>query len=113
MSRLFDELRRFIVDGQELAPVPESDAPSISPMEMILLEVITEYPGAVGSLIEKTSGVKRGSVYVMLGRLEDKGLLSSSTANGCRQYRITPLGQRLYRAELVCRAARALAVAPG
>jgi len=110
MTHLLDELRRFIEEHQTTSgPLPESTAPSISPVEMLILDAIIDHPGAVGSLIVNKSGAARSGVYVMLNRLEDKGLISSSTENGCRQYYATALGQRLYRAELVCRAARMIA----
>jgi len=39
--------------------------------------------------------VKRGGVYVTLGRMEQKGLVVSSTGQGGRRlYRLTALGER-------------------
>ncbi len=39
--------------------------------------------------------LKRGGIYVTLGRMEDKGLVTSATGDGGRrQYKPTALGER-------------------
>ncbi len=55
-------------------------------------------------LVEKSGGkLKRGTVYVLLGRLENKGLIEGRTVvEGSdiprKVYRTTGLGQRVFRA---------------
>jgi DNA-binding PadR family transcriptional regulator len=46
--------------------------------------------------------LKRGGIYVTLGRMEDKGLVSSAAGeSGRRLYRATPLGERALMAAKV------------
>jgi DNA-binding PadR family transcriptional regulator len=54
-------------------------------------------------LVEASGGrLKRGGIYVTLGRMEDKGLVTSSTADGGRRlYRVTALGERAWLAAQV------------
>lgn len=84
--------------------------PTVSRKEALILDLLA----LVGSgemygleLVEASDGqLKRGTVYVTLGRMEDKGYLVSSQevkppgAIGLprRMYRLTPLGKRARQA---------------
>ena len=79
-----------------------------SKKEVLILELlVSEGPMYGLQLVERSSGaLKRGTVYVTLGRLESKGFVESEQepphpgAIGLprRIYRPTPLGERLLRA---------------
>jgi DNA-binding PadR family transcriptional regulator len=83
-------------------------APTLPPTERLILELLAESGPAFGlRLVELSNGrLKRGTVYVTLGRMEAKGFLSSQQeelprgAIGLprRQYQPTPLGLRALRA---------------
>jgi len=82
--------------------------PSLPPRERLILELLVSGGPTFGlSLVGRSRGVlKRGTVYVTLGRLENKGLVTSEQepphpgAIGLprRIYRITGLGERVLRA---------------
>ena len=74
---------------------------------LILGLLITTGPTHGLRLVNDSDGsLKRGTVYVTLGRMENKGLIASEQeplhpgAIGLprRMYRATPLGERVYRA---------------
>jgi PadR family transcriptional regulator len=78
-----------------------------SPKEVAALELLLSGREMYGlQMVEASEGnLRRGTVYVLLGRMEDQGLISSrpveSRGTGGlprRLYRITGLGQRAYRA---------------
>jgi DNA-binding PadR family transcriptional regulator len=81
---------------------------TLPPRERLILELLVSGGPTFGlALVERSGGVlKRGTVYVTLGRLENKGLVESEqeplppTAIGLprRVYRITGLGERVLRA---------------
>ena len=85
-----------------------STTPTLPPKEKLILELLlSEGPSFGLALVERSSGaLKRGTVYVTLGRLENKGLISSEqepTHPGAiglprRIYRVTGLGERVLRA---------------
>jgi DNA-binding MarR family transcriptional regulator len=111
-SRLLHDIRYVLKDEEDDARFPSEDSePTISNTEMRILDCLEPQPGAVGAKICREALVTRGSTYVLLDRLTNKGLITSTTENGARQYSVTPLGRRLYRAELTARAARAMALA--
>ena len=76
--------------------------------ELLILELlVSEGPMYGLQLIERSDGsLKRGTVYVTLGRMESKGFIASEPeprnprAIGLprRIYRPTPLGERMLRA---------------
>src|SRR6266852_8426452 len=75
--------------------------------ELILDLLVSEGPMFGLALVERSGGaLKRGTVYVTLGRMEAKGLVESeqeSVPSGGiglprRIYRPTPLGERMLRA---------------
>jgi PadR family transcriptional regulator PadR len=92
--------------------------PTLSAKERVILELLSNAPGKFGlQLVEESGGrLKRGTVYVTLGRMEAKGYLESEQepqppgAIGLprRLYRPTGLGLRVLRAWTVL--ARELAV---
>src|SRR5437868_1491195 len=71
-------------------------------MEMLVASHGKEMYGL--ELVDKSGGkLKRGTVYVLLGRLEKKGLIEGRTeVEGAeiprRVYRLTGLGRRVYEA---------------
>ena len=80
---------------------------TLSPKELLVLELLGEQD-AYGLQLVATSGgrLKRGTVYVTLGRMEEKGYITSklaaapSGAGGLprRIYAATPLGHRMLAA---------------
>jgi DNA-binding PadR family transcriptional regulator len=80
----------------------------LPPKERLILELLIATGPMFGlQLVERSGGaLKRGTVYVTLGRMEAKGLLASEQeppvpgAIGLprRLYRPTPLGERMLHA---------------
>ena len=99
-----------------------SRLPTLSAKERVILELLSNAPGKFGlQLVEESGGrLKRGTVYVTLGRMEAKGYLESEQepqprgAIGLprRLYRPTGLGLRVLRAWTVLARELALAVRP-
>ena len=85
-----------------------STTPTLPPKERLILELLVAQGPLFGlALVERSGGaIKRGTVYVTLGRLENKGLIRSEQepahpgAIGLprRIYRVTGLGERVLRA---------------
>ena|SRR5258708_1643842 len=87
------------------------DIPRLSPTEFVIMNLLVSARGEMYGLeLVKESGdkLKRGTIYVTLGRLEDKGYISSrreagdSDAPGQRSprrlYKPTGLGQKVFQA---------------
>jgi DNA-binding PadR family transcriptional regulator len=82
--------------------------PTLPAKERLILEMLSSTGPMFGlQLVEQSNGaLKRGTVYVTLGRMEAKGLVESEQepqppgAIGLprRIYRPTPLGERMLRA---------------
>ena len=80
----------------------------LSPKEHLILELLAEADEMYGLQLVDSSRrrLKRGTVYVTLGRMEDKGYVSSRLEDGPaeagglprRKYRVTALGRRLLEA---------------
>jgi DNA-binding PadR family transcriptional regulator len=91
--------------------------PRVSPTEHIILTLLSREKELFGLQIVEQSGgaVKRGTVYVTLGRMHDKGFVESRTeprAPGAiglprRLFRLTPYGGAVLKTWT--RATRALA----
>lgn len=65
--------------------------------EQVILKLLVARGPCYGlELVESSGGaLKRGGVYVTLGRMEEKGLVRSATGDsGRRLYRPTALGER-------------------
>lgn len=66
--------------------------------EYLILDILASRGPCYGlELVQASRGrLKRGSVYVTLGRMEEKGFVTSSAAgdDGRRRYRPTALGER-------------------
>lgn len=88
----------------------DSLPPSVSPKERLILELLTRArtPLYGLELVRRSDeAITRGAVYVMLGRMSEKGLVDSEveppdpTRSGLprRRYRVTGLGQRVLAAE--------------
>ena len=81
---------------------------SLSPKELLVLELLAHDHEQYGlQLVTASKGrLKRGTVYVTLGRMEDKGYITSRAepappgAGGLprRLYAATPLGRRMFAA---------------
>jgi DNA-binding PadR family transcriptional regulator len=90
------------MSGVESAPVP------LPRKELLILELLLSSGPMFGLQLVHDSGgkLKRGTVYVTLGRLEAKGLVTSEQQEANpgaiglprRVYRITAQGQRLLQA---------------
>jgi DNA-binding PadR family transcriptional regulator len=75
----------------------EPRLPSISTTESLLLDLLDEGERFGLELVEASEGrVKRGSVYVLLARMEEKGFVESRQEE--RQPGAIGLPRRLYRA---------------
>ncbi|MCH9649183.1 MAG: PadR family transcriptional regulator [Deltaproteobacteria bacterium] len=82
--------------------------PRLSPTERVVLELLREHSELYGlDLVKKSDGkLKRGTVYVTLGRMADKGFVDSRqvaappTAGGLprRLFKMTGLGERMLAA---------------
>lgn len=82
--------------------------PSLSPKETLIVELLLRDTELYGlQLVAASRGrLKRGTVYVTLGRMEDKGFVTSReeappAAEGGlprRLYRATALGRHVYEA---------------
>lgn len=85
------------------------DLPRLSKNEALILELLSARQRAYGlELVEESDGrLKRGSVYVTLSRMEDKGYVESWTEPAAegeqgpprRRYRIAGLGARVMAAQ--------------
>jgi len=85
-----------------------TNVPTLSGKERLILEMLTSAEPMFGlQMVEQSGGaLKRGTVYVTLGRMEAKGLVESEQellAPGAiglprRLYRPTALGERMLRA---------------
>ncbi|MET0552378.1 MAG: helix-turn-helix transcriptional regulator, partial [Vicinamibacteria bacterium] len=81
----------------------DDSTPTVSGKEALILELLADAADRYGlELVEASAGrLKRGTVYVTLGRMEDKGFVTSvqeERAPGAiglprRLYRLTPLGR--------------------
>jgi DNA-binding PadR family transcriptional regulator len=82
--------------------------PRLSAKELLILELLVQQPRMYGLELVAGSGgeLKRGTVYVTLGRMEEKGYLTSEqeaappAAGGLprRVYQATALGRRVFEA---------------
>jgi DNA-binding PadR family transcriptional regulator len=81
--------------------------PTLPQSERLVLELLLDAPDFGLNLVARSDGaLKRGTVYVTLGRMERKGFIVSEQepqAPGAiglprRIYRATPLGRRALRA---------------
>ncbi len=72
--------------------------------ELVVLELLSNKMEMYGlEMVKESSELKRGTVYVLLDRMEDKGLIKSrkiedDNTSGLprRVYSLTGLGQRVY-----------------
>ncbi len=93
---------------QLLGRMGRKAAPALSAKEAVILGLLLEGGEMYGlELVERAGGeLKRGTVYVTLGRMEDKGYLASREAKPAvptaglprRLYRPTALGKQALRA---------------
>ena len=94
--------------------------PSMSPTESLVLELLRSSERYGLELVDSSGGtLKRGSVYVILARMEEKGFVESRQeerapgASGLprRLYRATPYGLKVHDAFTLLREALALRTA--
>ena len=84
------------------------EMPRVSAKELLILELLVKTRSMYGLELVNVSGgqLKRGTVYVTLGRMEEKGFITSwledapAEAGGLprRLYQVTALGKELLRA---------------
>ena len=95
----------------------DSRLPSISRTESLVLDLLRGRERYGLELVDASRGaLKRGSVYVILARMEDKGFVESrqeeraAGAGGLprRLYRATPYGRKVHGAFTMLREALAL-----
>ena len=89
-------------------PNPHPRLLTLSPKELLVLELLLRHQDLYGLQLVANSGgrLKRGTVYVTLGRMEEKGYITStldaapSGMGGLprRIYAATPLGRRMFAA---------------
>lgn len=79
-----------------------SDTARLSPKEYEILQLLIEHGELYGlDMIKRSKALKRGSIYVLLGRMSDKGFvesrLSKEQSGGPprRRYKATALGSRV------------------
>ncbi len=95
-----------------------SELPTLSPKARLILDRLVATGAMYGlELVAESEGkLKRGTVYVTLGRMEEKGLIESyyedarpgQRGPARRRYKVTGLGKRVYKAWMA--AARSLGV---
>ncbi len=88
--------------------MPGAPSLTLPAKERLILELLVAHGTLYGlELVDRSSGtLKRGTVYVTLGRMEAKGFLTSERENqpdgaiglSRRHYRATGLGERALRA---------------
>ncbi len=102
-----------------MSPVRSSSLPSLPPKELLILELLADHGELYGLelVTQSKRALKRGTAYVTLGRMEDKGYIQSRTvdpppgAGGMprRLYDLTALGNHAVKsAREWTRAARRL-----
>lgn len=82
------------------------NSPNLSGKEKVILEALINHGELYGlQLVEIIPGLKRGTVYVTLGRMEDKGFITGREVKEPqwagmprRLYKITGQGQQVLRA---------------
>jgi PadR family transcriptional regulator, regulatory protein PadR len=82
------------------------ELPRLSGVETLILELLAEHKQLYGlEMVEASKGkLRRGTVYVTLGRMEEKGFVTSKEVEGLGQgpsrtvYRITGTGARVLAA---------------
>jgi DNA-binding PadR family transcriptional regulator len=89
-------------------PKPHPRVLTVSPKELLVLELLVRDRQLYGLQLVAASKrrLKRGTVYVTLGRMEDKGYITSWLAEPSpgagglprRMYEATPLGRRMLTA---------------
>ena len=91
--------------------------PSMSRTESLVMELLRGHDRYGLELVDASEGaLKRGSVYVILARMEEKGFVQSrqeertqvSSGLPRRLYRATPYGRKVHRAFATLREALAL-----
>ena len=90
------------------ADPPHPRALTVSPKELLILDLLAQAGEHYGlQLVAASKGqLKRGTVYVTLGRMQDKGYITATpedappAVGGLPRpvYRLTPLGRRMLRA---------------
>jgi PadR family transcriptional regulator, regulatory protein PadR len=88
--------------------MPALPVPTLPLKERLILEMLVEHGAQFGLQLVQSSGgrLRRGTVYVTLGRMERKGFVASEQEPPVRGaiglprriYRPTPLGERALRA---------------
>lgn len=100
--------------------VREEKAPALSQREELVMELLLKRPAVamygLELVRESANRLKRGTVYVTLARMEEKGFVESSEGepepgmSGLRRprYRATGFGQRVFQLTQEARQARQL-----
>jgi DNA-binding PadR family transcriptional regulator len=98
-------------------PMPDLSLPSMSRTESLVMDLLRGRERYGLELVDRSDGaLKRGSVYVILARMEEKGFVESRQedrspgASGPprRLYRATPYGRKVHGAFAMLRNALSL-----
>ena len=86
----------------------ENEFPALSGVEYLIMELLEENGEMFGlEMVQQSEGeLKKGTIYVTLGRMADKGLVTSWTESestepgGSRRiYQATDYGERVFKAQ--------------
>ncbi|MEZ5345508.1 MAG: helix-turn-helix transcriptional regulator [Pyrinomonadaceae bacterium] len=87
----------------------DNEFPSLSSKEFLIMEMLRDHGETYGlKMVEESGGeLKKGTVYVTLGRMEDKGLITSKeevrsdpeSGAAKRVYCSTDYGKRVFKAQ--------------
>ncbi|HUF03594.1 MAG TPA: helix-turn-helix transcriptional regulator [Aridibacter sp.] len=85
----------------------DNEFPALSGIEFLVMEMLEQHGEMFGlEMVDQSGGaLKKGTVYVTLGRMADKGLVDSRTETGDgsasqkRLYSPTDYGRRVFKAQ--------------
>lgn len=85
----------------------DNEFPALSGIEFLVMEMLERNGEMFGlEMVDQSGGeLKKGTIYVTLGRMADKGLVASRTESGAesasqkRLYTPTDYGRRVFKAQ--------------
>jgi PadR family transcriptional regulator, regulatory protein PadR len=89
--------------------IADREFPSLSGIESLIIEMLIENREMFGlEMVDAAAGeIKRGTIYVTLSRMTEKGLVESreeprkepEIGNARRKYKVTTYGERIFKAQ--------------
>jgi PadR family transcriptional regulator, regulatory protein PadR len=89
--------------------IEEREFPALSGIESLIVEMLISNQEMFGlEMVDASEGdLKRGTIYVTLSRMTDKGLVESreeprkepEVGNARRKYKVTTYGERVFKAQ--------------